>query len=64
MITRSHCRHVDYELTAEDLELHETYNIIHQHFVCLDCGAIGERTYRIPNKITWNGNQDTLPLEE
>ena len=23
MITRMHCRHVDYELTAEDLELNE-----------------------------------------
>tara|TARA_Y100000004_G_scaffold192835_1_gene254108 strand:+ start:206 stop:400 length:195 start_codon:yes stop_codon:yes gene_type:complete len=64
MITRMHCRHVDYELTAEDLELGEIYNTIHQHFVCLVCGAIGERTYRIPNEITWNGNQDKLPLEE
>ena len=64
MITRSHCRHVDYELTAEDLELHETYNIIHQHFVCLDCGAIGERTYRIPNNIIWNGHQSKLNFEE
>ncbi len=69
MITRMHCRHVDYELTAEDLEIFPNdiigdYNIIHQHFVCLDCGAIGELTYRIPNKISWNGNQTTLNFEE
>jgi len=64
MITRSHCRHVDYELTAEDLELHDTYNTIFQHFICLDCGAIGHRTYRMPSEITWNGNQEKLPLEE
>ena len=67
MITRMRCRHVDYELTVEDLELdtyYTGYNTIHQHFVCLDCGAIGERTYRMPVEITWNGNQDKLPLEE
>jgi len=64
MITRMNCRHVDYELTSEDLELGEFYNTIHQHFICLDCGSIGERTYRIPNEIVWNGNQDKLPLEE
>jgi len=58
------CRHDDYELTAEDLTVEEHYNVIHQHFVCLECGAIGERTFRIPVEITWNGNQQKLPLEE
>ena len=58
------CQHNDYELTAEDLNVEEHYNVIHQHFVCLECGAIGERTYRIPIEITWNGNQQKLPLEE
>jgi Fe2+ or Zn2+ uptake regulation protein len=58
------CRHEDYELTAEDLEIFPNdiigdYNIIHQHFVCLDCGAIGERTYRIPVQITWNESHQT-----
>lgn len=69
MITRSHCRHVDYELTVEDFEIIPNgiigdYHIIHQHFVCLDCGAIGNRTYRMPIEITWNGNQTTLNFEE
>lgn len=58
------CQHDDYELTAEDLFVEEPYNVIHQHFVCLECGAIGERTYRMPIEITWNGNQQKLPLEE
>jgi len=60
------CQHDDYELTAEDLELdtcYTGYNTIHQHFICLECGAIGERTYRIPVDITWNGNQTKLPEE-
>ena len=57
------CSHDDCELTAEDLTIEEYYNVIHQHFVCLDCGAIGERTYRIPIEITWNGNQTKLDLE-
>tara|TARA_Y100000004_G_C8676159_1_gene311375 strand:+ start:75 stop:257 length:183 start_codon:yes stop_codon:yes gene_type:complete len=58
------CQHDDYELTAEDLEVEEIYNTIQQRFICLECGAIGERTYRIPIEITWNGNQQKLPLEE
>ena len=60
------CQHDDYELTAEDLELdtcYTGYNTIHQHFVCLECGAIGERTFRIPIEITWNGKQTKLDLE-
>lgn len=58
------CQHDDYELTAEDFDFDELYNVIYQHFVCLECGAIGERTYRMPIKINWNGNQQKLPLEE
>jgi len=59
------CQHDDYELTAEDLgEIENGFNVIHQHFICLECGAIGNRTYRMPVKITWNGNQQKLPLEE
>jgi hypothetical protein len=59
------CQHDDYELTAEDLEpdFDSGYNIIHQHFKCYECGAIGNRTYRIPVEITWNGNQTKLDLE-
>jgi Fe2+ or Zn2+ uptake regulation protein len=60
------CKHDDYELTAEDLELdtcYTGYNTIHQHFICLGCGAIGNRTYRIPVEITWNGNQSKLDFE-
>lgn len=57
------CEHEDYELTGEDLELSTGFNIIHQHFVCLECGEIGERTYRMPVEITWNGKQSQLDLE-
>tara|TARA_R100001440_G_scaffold577_1_gene1788 strand:- start:2449 stop:2634 length:186 start_codon:yes stop_codon:yes gene_type:complete len=59
------CLHDDYELTAEDLRMIDgRFNVIDQHFVCLECGAIGERTFRIPIEIDWNGNQQKLPLEE
>lgn len=57
------CLHDDYELTAEDLSIEEPFNVIHQHFICLECGAIGERTYRMPIEITWNGQQSKLELE-
>lgn len=57
------CQCDNYELTKEDLFVEEPYNVIHQHFVCLDCGAIGERTFRIPIEITWNGNQSKLDFE-
>ncbi len=57
------CLHDDYELTAEDVFIEEPYNVIHQHFICLGCGAIGERTYRIPIEINWNGNQTKLNIK-
>tara|TARA_R100000234_G_C4995615_1_gene177741 strand:+ start:1093 stop:1272 length:180 start_codon:yes stop_codon:yes gene_type:complete len=57
------CLHDDYELTAEDLSVEEPYNVIHQHFICLGCGSIGERTFRIPIEIEWNGKQTKLVLE-
>tara|TARA_R100000773_G_C4211242_1_gene110765 strand:- start:1216 stop:1398 length:183 start_codon:yes stop_codon:yes gene_type:complete len=58
------CLHDEYELTAEDLRMIDgRFNVIDQHFVCLECGAIGERTFRIPIEITWNGNQSKLSIE-
>lgn len=61
------CWHTDYELTGEDLELDTCYtgfNTIYQHFVCLECGAIGERTYRMPVEITWEDPHQTKLPEE
>ena len=57
------CQHDDYELAGEDLFVEEPYNVIHQTFLCLKCGSFGERTYRIPIDITWNGKQTKLDLE-
>lgn len=58
------CQHDEYELTAENLgEVENGFNVIYQHFVCSGCGEIGERTYRMPVEITWNGNQTKLDFE-
>lgn len=61
------CSHDNYELTAEDLRMIDgQFNVIDQNFICLGCGAIGERTYRIPTEISWNDFwfQAKLNIEE
>ena len=59
------CKHEDYELTSEDLrEIDGRFNVIDQHFLCLECGSVGERTFRIPILINWMTNQETLEKYE